>query len=88
MIELARQKLKLAQLAALDPIVYPFAAFSAAITRQYGPGASGYGKQYVATLTDTITGNVLTGGIMPSILHTDPRYFRKREGSEIGRAHV
>jgi hypothetical protein len=82
----AKQKLKLAELSALAPIVYPFAAFSAALHRQYGPGASGYGKQYVATLADTIGGNFMTGGIMPSIFHTDPRYFRKREGSGWSRA--
>jgi hypothetical protein len=44
-------------------------------------GMAGYAKRYGASTSDQLIGNLLTESIMPSLLHQDPRYFRKGEGS-------
>jgi hypothetical protein len=50
-------------------------------TRSYGQGAEGYGKYYGSTFGDVMIGNVMTTGVYPSLLHQDPRYFRRGTGS-------
>ena len=77
----AKEKMRIEMLSAFAPIVYPFAAVGAAVNMEFGPGAKGYAKQYAASLADTIGGNMMTSGVMPSLFRMDPRYFRKREGS-------
>jgi hypothetical protein len=52
----------------------------------YGQGWDAYGKRFVASEVDQITGSVLIDGMLPSILHQDPRYFRQGEGSFASRA--
>jgi hypothetical protein len=63
-----------------DPWVYPFIGFVATINHSFGPGVSGFGKQYAASLTDNITGNFLTSAALPSLLRQDPRYFELGSG--------
>jgi hypothetical protein len=81
----ARAKLTMASLNTFDPYVYPFVGFQATLNHTYGSGASGYLKQYVASLTDNATGNFLTTAVLPSILHQDPRYFERGSGSVLSR---
>jgi hypothetical protein len=52
----------------------------------FGQGAKGYAKRYGASFADQVDGNVMTGGVYPSILRTDPRYFRLGRGSFWGRS--
>src|SRR5262249_51564060 len=68
-------KFKMASQNTFDPYVYPFVGFVATLNHTYGSGASGYLKQYAASLTDNSVGNVLTTAVLPSVLHQDPRYF-------------
>lgn len=69
-----------------DPPTYFFTAFSSGIEQAtnakagFGQGAAGYGKRYGANFADGLTGELLSTAILPSLLHTDPRYFRKGEG--------
>jgi|RhiMetdeSRZDD1v2_1073273.scaffolds.fasta_scaffold48669_4 hypothetical protein len=79
------QKFKMAELNTFDPVMYPFVAFVAAVNRNYGPGVSGYFKQYGASFTDNTVGNVLTTAVLPSLLHQDPRYFERGSGRVLGR---
>ena len=51
----------------------------------FGQGMAGYGKRYGTAFGDQMIGNMLTEGIMPSLLHEDPRYFRLGSGSKKGR---
>jgi hypothetical protein len=51
----------------------------------YGQGAQGYGKRYGASLADTFTGEFFGIGVYPSLLHTDPRYYRKVNGNIFAR---
>jgi hypothetical protein len=50
-------------------------------TPSYGQGMAGYGRYYGSTYGDFMIGNFMTEGIYPSLLHQDPRYFRRGTGS-------
>jgi hypothetical protein len=43
----------------------------------FGQGLSGFAKRYGTNTADQDIGNFMTEAIMPSLLHEDPRYFRK-----------
>ncbi len=47
----------------------------------FGQGFEGYAKRYAANVADQDIGNFMTEAIMPTILHEDPRYFRRGSGS-------
>lgn len=51
----------------------------------YGQGAEGYGKRYGADVADTATAQFFGYGVYPSILHTDPRYYRMGSGNVFAR---
>ena len=51
----------------------------------YGQGAEGYGKRYGADFGDGLTNSFFVTGFFPSLLHQDPRYFRRGEGSGFSR---
>ena len=51
----------------------------------FGQGVKGYAHRYVTGLADQDLGNYMTEAILPSLLHQDPRYFRKGRGSFLGR---
>jgi hypothetical protein len=46
----------------------------------FGQGLEGYAKRYAANVADQDLGNFMTEAIMPTLLHEDPRYFRKGSG--------
>lgn len=47
----------------------------------YGQGAEGYGKRFGAAYADAASTEFFGTFLFPSIFRTDPRYFRKQEGS-------
>ena len=47
----------------------------------YGHGASGYLKRFGAQYANSAIGTTLARAALPSLLHQDPRYFRKGSGS-------
>jgi hypothetical protein len=49
--------------------------------RSFGQGAAGYGKYFGAAFGDLTIADYMTEAIYPSLLHQDPRYFRKGTGS-------
>jgi hypothetical protein len=51
----------------------------------FGQGLKGYAHRYATGVGDQIIGNMLTEGIMPSLLHEDPRYFRMATGTKWAR---
>src|SRR4051794_20946767 len=87
----SRQKFHLAFRSAIDPFQFVAAGMVAGIEQgldsfhDYGQGAEGYGKRLGAAYADSFTGGILGGGVFPSLLHQDPRYFRKGTGSVKGR---
>jgi hypothetical protein len=47
----------------------------------YGQGWGAFGERYLAQEGDQFTGSMLIYGVLPNVLHQDPRYFRKGRGS-------
>ena len=47
----------------------------------FGQGLKGYAHRYITAFGDQAIGNMMTEGVMPSLLHQDPRYFRRGSGS-------
>jgi hypothetical protein len=53
--------------------------------KSFGQGVEGYAHYFGTAYADFVIGNYMTEGIFPTLLHQDPRYFRKGKGSGIGR---
>jgi hypothetical protein len=47
----------------------------------FGQGVKGYSHYLGTTYADLLIGNFMTEAIYPSMLHQDPRYFRRGTGS-------
>ena len=47
----------------------------------FGQGFQGYAKRYGAAFADQVDGNIMVGGVYPTILKIDPRYFQLGKGS-------
>jgi hypothetical protein len=82
-----RQKFHLAMKSAVDPFQFVAAGLDAGIDQAensfpgYGQGAQGYFKRFGAGYADQFDGVLWGNAILPSLLHEDPRYFRKGTGS-------
>jgi hypothetical protein len=82
-----RQKFKIATADTIDGPSFVLAAFFSSISQLDGSepsfhqGVVGYLHRYGTNLADQDIGNFMTEAIMPSLLHQDPRYFRKGTGS-------
>lgn len=69
----------------------PFEVAEAAVKAEYyrgtnprkkiGHGGTGYLKQWGASYLDEVSGNMFHTFLYPALLHQDPRYYRKGEGS-------
>jgi hypothetical protein len=85
------QKWKIATKDTFDYPSYVLAAAFAGLSQldnsnpEYGQGLKGYAKRYAAGIADQDLGNFMTEAIYPTLLHEDPRYFRKVNGSVKGR---
>ncbi len=82
-----KQKFTIATKDSFDYPLLGLAAFIAAegqLTNahpEFGQGWPGYGRRVGTSYADQAIGNMMTEGIFPSILHEDPRYFRRGYGS-------
>jgi len=80
------QKFKVVTRGSFDYIQIPWYAFLAGIGQAqnsepgYGQGAEGYAKRFGASFADGTIENYLTGAILPSLLHQDPRFFQSGQG--------
>ena len=88
----AKQKFQLATRTLIDPVTFVVVGGTAGVQqaqdhfREYGQGAEGYAKRFGAGYADTVTGTLIGGAILPSLLKQDPRYFYKGAGSTTSRA--
>jgi hypothetical protein len=77
-----RQKWELAFRESVDPFNIVSAGIGAAFsqdgnqTPRYGEGGRAFAKRYGAALADLTTQNVFSAGLLATLLHQDPRYFR------------
>jgi hypothetical protein len=80
------QKIRLAFRTSIDPVTFGVAMVAAgyheADNDQSGfPwGAKGYGERAGAAYLDTFSSNMIGNGILPGLLHQDPRFFRMGHG--------
>lgn len=51
----------------------------------YGQGWGAFGERMAAQEGDQFTGSMLIYGVLPTLLHQDPRYFRKGKGKPLSR---
>jgi len=49
--------------------------------RSFGQGAAGFGRYFGASYGDWVIGDYMAEGVFPTLLHQDPRYFRRSTGS-------
>jgi hypothetical protein len=82
-----KEKFKIASADAFDPGGIAAAALAAGTAqsfnsnRPFGQEASGYSRYLGAAYANHVIGDFLREGVYPSLLHQDPRYFRKGSGS-------
>jgi hypothetical protein len=84
----AGEKWRLAAHSAIDPF---YIAYAFVVSGGYGElvdshagfgwGPGGYFKRVGAGYADNVNGALIGNALLPSILHQDPRYFRKGTGS-------
>ena len=51
----------------------------------FGQGAAGFGRYFGTSYADFVIGDYMTEAIFPTLLHQDPRYFRRGEGTVLKR---
>jgi hypothetical protein len=78
----AKQKFTIAAKDSFDYPVYLTSAGFAGLYQMddqnasYGQGLKGYAKRLGSSYADQAIGNVMTEGLVPTLMHQDPRYFR------------
>ena len=88
----AGQKFRVVARGSFDPIQIVWYGALSGISQAensepgFGQGAEGYGKRYGAYAADGTIENFFVGAILPSVLHQDPRFFQKADGSFFDRA--
>jgi hypothetical protein len=88
----AKQKMSLAFRSAIDPYTFGVAILVAGwgeltdSDNGFGWGPAGFAKRAGAKYLDAFNGAMIGNGILPSVLHQDPRYFRMGHGSGARRA--
>ncbi len=86
-----KQKFSMTAQGAFDPYEFVMVGLVAGIRQAenaypaFGQGMAGYGKRYGAGFADQVDGNFMVGAVYPSLLRTDPRYFRLGQGSTFHR---
>ena len=82
-----KEKFSMAAKGSFDPYEFVIVGVVSGIRQaensspRFGQGAQGFAKRYGAGFADQVDGNIMTGGVFPTILKTDPRYFRLGTGS-------
>ena len=72
---------------ATDPAIFAQSVFLAGIGQatnsnpSFGQGMLGYTKRFGGAYADFAIQNMMTEGIFPTLLHQDPRYFRRSKGT-------
>jgi hypothetical protein len=81
-----KEKFRIAAQDTFDRGTFALAAAFAGVSqldnsqRSFGQGVEGYAHYWVTAYGDFAIGNYMTEGIFPTLLHQDPRYFRRGSG--------
>lgn len=79
-------KIKLIARDTFDPVSFGFIAIEAGINQAtntnptFRQGLIGYSKRYGLAFADNAIGNFLTSGVVPVVLHQDPRFYQMGHG--------
>jgi hypothetical protein len=79
-------KIKLIARDTFDPVTFGFIALEAGINQAsntnptFHQGLIGYSKRYGLAFADNGIGNFLTSGVLPIVLHQDPRFYQMGHG--------
>jgi len=82
-----KEKFSMAAKGSFDPYEFTIVGIVAGIHQasdndpEFGQGFKGYAKRYGAAFADQVDGNIMVGGVFPTILKVDPRYYRLGRGS-------
>jgi hypothetical protein len=82
-----KEKFAMAAEGSFDPYEFTLVGIVAGIRQAdnsypaFGQGMEGYARRYGTAFADQVDGNIMVGGVYPTILRTDPRYFRLGRGS-------
>jgi hypothetical protein len=82
-----KEKFAMAAKGSFDPYEFTIVGIVAGIRQAensspgFGQGAEGYAKRYGAAFADQVDGNIMVGGVFPTILKIDPRYYQLGQGS-------
>jgi hypothetical protein len=86
-----KEKFAISAKGSFDPYEFAIVGIVAGIRQAensspgFGQGAEGYAKRYGAAFADQVDGNIMVGGVYPTILRLDPRYFRLGTGKFVHR---
>jgi hypothetical protein len=86
------QKFKLVAEGTFDPWEFAFIGVVASVNQAadtnptYGQGTWGYAKRYGTAFADNTVENFMVGGVLPSLLRQDPRYYQMGQGRVLHRA--
>jgi hypothetical protein len=86
-----KEKFAISAKGSFDPYEFTIVGIVAAIRQAdnsspgFGQGFKGYAKRYGSAFADQVDGNIMVGGVYPTILRIDPRYFRLGRGSFVSR---
>jgi hypothetical protein len=89
-----KQKWTLALKETVDPFNVLNAAMGAAFsqrgnqTPKYGEGGAAYARRFGAALADFGSQNFFSAGVLATLLHQDPRYYRKGPGTGVARRAI
>jgi hypothetical protein len=89
-----KQKWTLALKETVDPFNVLNAALGAAFsqrgnqTPKYGEGGAAYAQRFGAAFADFGTQNFFSAGVLATVLHQDPRYYRKGPGTGVAKRVV
>jgi hypothetical protein len=81
-----KQKFAVVARGTFDPVQFPWWAFLSALSQAensepgYGQGWEAYGKRFLTAAADGTIENFMTGAVLPSLLHQDPRFFQSNKG--------
>jgi hypothetical protein len=87
----SKQKFNIATQDAFDRGTFAMAAVFAGQaqltngTPSFGQGVTGYARYFGTAFADFAIGDYMTEAIYPTLLHQDPRYFRRGTGSGLSR---